>query len=111
MKNFYLKVLIILSVLFFKILFWFIFQNQIVELSNYICENLGVVPKGKQVIFDGIIKIIAVIKLSFVIVDILLDIIILVCIEHIFKSFTLKRFIYNYLIVSFIILILILLIF
>ena len=111
MKSIYQKAVIVLSVLLFKILIWYIFQNQIIDLSNYICENLGIVPKGKQVLFNGILKLMTLIKVSFLIVDVLLDLIILVFIKFIFKNFILKRFTYKYLIISFILLVFILLVF
>ena len=111
MISIFQKVVIIISILLFKILVWFVFQNGIVELSNYICEYLGIVPIGTQMVFSGIPKLIAVIKVSFVILDILLDLIILIFVKFLFKNFILKRFIYIYLIVSFILLIFILSIF
>lgn len=111
MKTIYQKVVIILSILLFKILIWCVFQNQIIDLSNFICENLGIVPKGKQVLFNGIPKLIILVKVGFLIVDILLDFIILILMKSLFKNFTLKRFTYNYLIISFILLASILLIF
>lgn len=111
MKSIYQKAIIVLSILLFKILIWYIFQNQVIDLSNYICENLGIVPKGKQVLFNGIPKLITLFKVSCIIVDILLDLIILVSLKSVFKDFILKRFTYNYLIVSFILLVFILSIF
>lgn len=111
MKSIYQKGIIVLSILFLKILIWYIFQNQVIDLSNYICENLGTVPKGKQVLFNGIPKLITLFKVSCIIVNILLDLIILVSLKSVFKDFILKRFTYNYLIVSFILLVIILSIF
>lgn len=111
MKSIYQKAIIVLSILLFKILIWYIFQNQVIDLSNYICENLGIVPKGKQVLFNGIPKLITLFKVSCIIVNILLDLIILISLKSVFKDFILKRFTYNYLIISFIILVIILLIF
>jgi hypothetical protein len=111
MKSTYQKAVIVLSILMFKILIWYIFQNQVIDLSNYICENLGIVPKGKQDFFNGLPKLITLFKVSCIIVDILLDLIILVSLKSVFKDFILKRFTYNYLIVSFILLVFILSIF
>lgn len=111
MKSIYQKAIIVLSILLFKILIWYIFQNQVIDLSNYICESLGFVPKGKQDLFNGLLKGIKIFKVSCVIVDLLLNLIILLSLRFIFKDFILKRFIYNYLIVGFILLVFILLVF
>lgn len=111
MKAIYQKIIIVLSILLFKILIWYIFQNQAIDLSNLICENLGIVTKGKQDFFNGIPKLIVLIKVSILIIDVLLDLVILLSLRFIFRDFILKRFIYNYLIVSFIILLLVLLLF
>lgn len=111
MKNIYQKVILVLFILLFKILIWYVFQCQIVDLSNYICEKLGIVPIGKQDLFNGLSKGIKVFKVSCLIVDVLLDLIILVSMKFIFRNFILKRFTYNYLIISFFLLIFFLLIF
>lgn len=111
MKSIYQKAVIVLTILLFKILFWFIFQNQLIDLSNYICENLGIVPIGKQVLFNGIPKLITLFKVSCIIVDVLLDLIILFSLKFLFKNFVLKRFTFNYLVISFILLVLVLLVF
>ena len=111
MKSIYQKGIIILSILLLKIFIYCFFQTQIIDLSNFVCENLGIVAKGKQDFFNGIPKLITLFKVSCIIVDILLDLIILVSLKSVFKNFILKRFTYNYLIVSFILLVFILSIF
>lgn len=111
MKPIYLKFVIVFSILFIKILIWCIFQNQLIDLSNYICENLEIVPKGKQDFFNGLPKGIKLIKVSFLIVDILLNLIVLGFMKSIFMNFILKKFTLNYLIISFILLVLVVLFF
>ncbi|MGY3212687.1 hypothetical protein [Mucilaginibacter sp. HD30] len=108
MKSIYQKIIIVLFILLFKILIWYVFEIQFVELSIYICENLGIVPKGKQDLFNGLPKAVTVFKVSFLIVDILLDLFIWMAMRFIFKEFTLKRFTYKYLIISFVLLVFIL---
>ncbi|PAM94945.1 hypothetical protein B4N84_10905 [Flavobacterium sp. IR1] len=111
MKKIYQNAIVIISILFFKILVWYIFQSQAIDLSNYICENLRFVPKGKQDLFNGLSKGIKVFKVSCIIIDVLSDLLILISLKFVFKDFILKNFICSYLIVSFILLVFILLIF
>jgi hypothetical protein len=108
MKSIYQKIIIVVSILLCKALIWYVFRYQVVDLSNYICENLGIVPKGKQDLFDGLPKAITVLKVSFLLVDILVDLFILISIKFIFKDFILKRFTYKYFIISFVLLAIIL---
>ncbi len=111
MKSIYQKGIIISSILLLKIFIYCFFQTQIIDLSNFVCENLGIVAKGKQDFFNGIPKLIFLIKVSFLMIDILLDLVILLSLKFIFRDFVLKRFTYKYLIVSFIILLFVILLF
>lgn len=111
MKTIYQKTIIVLSILLFKILIWCIFQNQAIDLSNFIYENLGIVTKGKQDFFNGMPKLITLIKVSVLMIEVLLDLVILLSLKTIFRYFVLKRFIYKYLIVSFIVLLFVVLFF
>mgnify|MGYP003484678232 CR=1 FL=1 len=111
MKNIYLKLIIILFIFLIKILIWYTFQNQVINLANYICENLRLTPIGKQDLFSGISKGVKVFKVSCFIVDFLLNLVIVFFVKFIIKKFILNRFICNYLIINSVILILILFIF
>jgi len=102
MRTIYKKIVIVLFISLFKILIWYIFKNHAIDLSNLICENLGIISRGKQDFFNGLPKLIVLIKVSILIVDILLDLVVLLALKFIFRNSTLKGFLYNYTIVSFI---------
>ncbi|VXB33189.1 conserved membrane hypothetical protein [Flavobacterium sp. 9AF] len=105
----YKKIIIVITVIGFKISIWFLFQEQMFFLSKYICENLEIVSKEKKDLFNGVPEVIIILKFSFLLVNILCDLIILGSFKlQVLNLNIYKRFIKTYLFINFILLIFIL---
>lgn len=101
MNKISIKIIIIFSVLIIKVIIWFVFQNKIIDFFNYISENLGIVPKGKQILIEGISKLILIIKVSLIGYEFFMNLIIFFFLKLFHNKFTYSRFTQYYLIVSF----------
>jgi hypothetical protein len=101
MKIVNFKVLLVISILIFKTLIWFIFRDQIFLVSKYFCENFGLVPIGKQDLFNGLPISMYILKISYLIIDLMIDFVIISVILIFIKNYRHKNFIFKYLFLSF----------
>jgi len=97
------KSAIIFLVILMKVMFWFLFKLQLADVAIIICEYLRLVPKGKQDLFDGLPKVIKITKVSFLIVEILLDIVIYIILTLRYKNYIYRKPIITSLIITFLI--------
>lgn len=89
---------IVLAFSLFKIIIWFLFQDYIISISNYFCELFQIVPIGKQYFITGLSKINTIIKISFILVELAINLLIYILFFNITDD--MKKFILKYIIIS-----------